>query len=182
MDNIQQQKELAKKILQEYSKLEETRDTLDTYYSYLYYCHTEFDSNVTEFEGLSNSNKIVVKSKLNSKYMPIVMQIFQNIYDNNYWRLSKSDTDGFISFAIEYDYFKLTKKELNRLNNYDFNEWMNFLEKYSNQYKIRYNEGIKSVDEERIYDEIPTIDTQYYPGSKKQQKVYTLTDIIKLIV
>ena len=59
---------------------------------------------------------------------------------------------------------------------------MNFLEKYSNQYKIRYRNGKKSIDEERIFDEIPTIDTQYFPGSKDPQKVYTLRDIAKLIV
>jgi len=182
IDNIQQQKDLAKKILEEYAKQEEKRDTSDTYYPYLYYCHTEFDSRGTMFEALSNSNKIVVKSKINYKYMPIIMQIFHNIFEDNYWMLSKSNEEGFIFFSIEDDFFKLTEEELNRLNNYDFNEWINFLEKYSNRCKIRYNNGEKSVDEERIFDEIPTIDTQYFPNSKDKQKVYTLLDIANLIV
>ena len=44
-----------------------------------YYCHTEFDSNVTEFEGLSNSNKIILKTKLSVNFISGLMKIFQAI-------------------------------------------------------------------------------------------------------
>lgn len=154
MNNTYEQKEFAKKILQEYAKIEESLDN-----SYTYYCHTEYDSNVTEFEGLSNSNKIVLKSKINSKYIPIIIGLFQDIYDNNYWRLSKSNADGYIYFAIDDD-FQLTDEEIEKLNNYDLQEWMTFLDKYSNKY----------------------IDHKYSIDSNKEQIVYTLADIVNLII
>lgn len=176
MDNIGQQKEFSKKILQEYVKIEESLDN-----SYNYYCHTEYDSNVTEFEGLSNSNKIVLKSKINSKYIPIIIGLFQDIYDNNYWRLSKSYIDGYIYFAIDDD-FQLTDEEIEKLNNYDLQEWMTFLDKYSNKYIVKKNKSEYFVEEIRIYKQLPNIDHKYSIDSNKEQIVYTLADIVNLIL
>ena len=68
-DLLRQEKEekiinLLKQLLTHYEQLETECSDNET----KYYCHTEFDSHVTKFEGLSNSNKIVVKTKLHPKY------------------------------------------------------------------------------------------------------------------
>jgi len=182
IDNIRQQKDLAKKILQEYAKLEEN-EIKDT--PYAYYCYSNVDS-YTDFQGLSNSNKIIVKSKINAKYMPIIMNIFQDIYENNYRQLAKIDDEediGFI-YSSQEENINITNEELKRLNNYDFDEWINLLYKYSEtfEYESPPYEDFILIEEVRIYKKIPDIEIKYYRGSKEPQKVYKLLDIANLIV
>jgi len=177
MITITQQKEYFKKILQEFAKIEEKNDI-----PYTYYCHTEHHSNVNKFEALSNSNKIVVKSKLNAKYMPIIIGIFNNIYENNYWRLSRNNENGTLYYTI--DDFRLSIDELTKTFSNDLHDEMASLDIYTNQYTIKTNtnNNQKVVYCERIFDEVPIIDDEYLYDSNIEQKVYTLTDIINLIV
>lgn len=152
-------KQLVKNILKHYINLENESPA-----EYHYYCHTEYDSNITTFEELSNANKIVLKSKINVKYIPIIMKIFQSIYDNNYWIFESFE--DFIDQDIEFDFTTLDK-----LKNYDLESWCQLFEDYSQDYNI---------EDERVYTSVPSVDN-IYSKSKKHQKVYTLEDIINLL-
>lgn len=168
------QKQIAKNVLQEYVKIENNITN-----NYQYYCHTEFDGSVTEFEGLSNSNKIVLKSRLNIKYIPIIMSIFQNIYDKNYWHLSEN---GFLDDSFTgYDLVNDERFEILSSSTINLEEWLKFLDELSSNYKVSTSKRNSEIEDERIYETIPDVEASYFPQSKKSQKVYTLQDIIDLI-
>jgi hypothetical protein len=139
---------------------------------YIYSCHNEFDSNVSEFEGLSNGNYIVVKTKLNPIHMPIIMRMFQSIYDDSYWPYEDLENecyscDGYLSDLYEDypdDEFEVDDipekyRELRqKLLNYDVDEWFKLLTSYSEKnHKLEHNksEDIDYVDEEWIFHEPP---------------------------
>lgn len=52
---------------------------------YKFYARTEFDSNLTEFEALSNKRLIILKTKLPEDDASIIIRIFQMIYDRNFY-------------------------------------------------------------------------------------------------
>lgn len=141
----------------------------------LYYVHREFDSNVTEFEGLSNSNKIVLKTKLDIKLIPGIMHIFQQIYDNNYYMFE--DGDWFTN--VVYDEEEISEQMINDLMNYNnVGMWLQVLNKY-NQDEINPDEK-NSIGTNDIFDSIPSVYSEYYK-SKKKQKVYTLESVRRLL-
>lgn len=51
--------------------------------------HREFDSNQTNFEFLSNQNMIGFSSSLSGKKICVLMEIFQILFDRNYWRIEE---------------------------------------------------------------------------------------------
>ena len=51
------------------------------------YVHGEFDSNVTNFEYLSNEDIIGLSSKLDPNDVKISMDLFQKLFDHNYWEM-----------------------------------------------------------------------------------------------
>ena len=136
-----------------------------------YYCHTEFDSNVTEFEGLSNSNKIILKTKLSVNFISGLMKIFQAIYDDNYYFFE----DENILYEI-YDDLEMTCdynviNELMSYNNVD--AWIELLQLY---FQNSIDEETNHVFALEIYDEIPKFTNSYYK-SKKKQKIFTIQKI-----
>lgn len=159
---------LSKELLKLYKKLE-----MNSSLEYKYYTHTEMDSNVTEFEGLSNSNKIVFKTKLESKYVPTIMKIFQSIYDDNPLIFDLNE-EIYLMEEIEHYVNEDIVKNLKKL---DVNTWFEFMNLNIDNHMI--SDGC--VNGEMIHTDIPKIDDIYYPkGITKKQKIYTLDDIINL--
>lgn len=174
---------LVNKLMKLYCELEDQTDG-----EYLYYCHTEFDSYVSKFEGMSNSNKIVMKTKISIKYIPLLMQLFQAIYDNNidiitdiiYQTLLEIHTDADIREQT-YGTTKWYNDRENLLDQYNPNIWFNMIEHIVESYKpIITNDKIVGIEGELVYYEIPDVELKYYPRNRELQKVYTLNDIYEL--
>jgi hypothetical protein len=170
---------------------------------YIYICHNEFDgNNVSEFEGLSNGNYIVVKTKLNLVYMPTIMRMFQSIYDDNYWPYEDLENecyscDMYLSEVYDYDIDGEIPEEhreiREKLLNYDVDEWFKLLTSYAEKkYKLKHNKDEDShyVEEERIFYEPPK--KNYYEEDKYEvekdnesnlytQKFYTLDNILEML-
>jgi hypothetical protein len=142
---------------------------------YLYYTHTEFDSNQTEFEALSCANKIVLKTKIQIKYVPYILAIFHSVYE-------KYDDGGFaIDMFTEGCY--PTDYDAETLKKYVLDDWIDVIEKHvSSVEPIMENDKIVGVEEELVWYDVPKVEPQYYPGNKTRQKVYTLQDIYDMIV
>ncbi len=154
----------------------------------IYSCHNEFDSNnVTEFEGLSNGNYIVVKTKLNPVHMPTIMRMFQSIYDDNYWPYEDLENecyscDYFLSkvyedypdYRYEFNDDDVPEKyrELRqKLLNYDVEEWFKLLTSHSEKnYKLGFNTRHKDhhVEEEWIFYEPPP--KNYYEEDQYEEE------------
>lgn len=104
---------LAQNILNYYSELEQKKMEQNPFLKYKYYVNTEFDSNVTDFESLSNGNRLVFKSCLPAKDVYLLMKLFHAIYEDNYWMFEEysSDAEAYIN-----EYYEKSEKEEN--NNY----------------------------------------------------------------
>lgn len=76
---MEKSQQLVFKLLEFLKKKE-----FNSYASKYYYVQTEFDSNVTDFEALSNANLLILCSSLHTKYVIILMWIFQAVWDDNY--------------------------------------------------------------------------------------------------
>ena len=160
---------LIKKIFAHYIELEKNSSN-----NILYYTHTEFDSNVTEFEGLCNSNKIVLATKLDKHHIPAIMQIFKSIYSNNFWIF---ETTVWVDI-IYHD--KYNTDDVDSLMSYDnVNLWMQVFDKFNTDENENENDELDESNN-NIYDHIPSVCSEYYK-SKKKQKIYTLDDISKLL-
>lgn len=169
--------ELIKNILNKYIEYE-----MESNLDYKYYCHREIDSNVTNFEGLSNCNKIVIKSKLNHKQMSTIMILFQCIYDSNYYIFENTDNN----YLIDYD--SVDDNILVKLSKYDLEEWLKLFEKDENydenndenndEKSDKHNdiENNTIINNVQIFDDVP-----YYEKKYIKQKIYSLNDIIDLI-
>lgn len=136
---------------------------------YKYYTNTQDDSNVTDFESLSNANVLVLHSCLQPKYIGVLMNIFQAIWDDNYWYFQQADTTSvnkFFEYANE---------------NYDLQD-----------YKI--TEGMQMYGENgrinniAVYNECPPINHNFIDDGddnceqtkKHQTQLYTIEDILAL--
>ena len=162
-------KDLIKNILEHYVELEGQSNN-----KILYYCHNEFDSNVTEFEGLSNCNKIVLKSKLSKKYIPIIMLIFQAIYDDNYYMFEDTSFASSLYYDLDIEATEEMYKDLMSYEN--TNSWLELLKLYSESHDIEY----RFVGNERCYESLPMVEDDYYRSNKKQ-KIYTISTIKNLL-
>jgi hypothetical protein len=157
------QKLIAKSILLEYIIIDNHLTN-----NYQYYCHTEFDSNCDKFETLSNNNAIVLKTKFNPKYVPIIMNIFHNIYNQNYWYLESILDDSFTGYDLVND------NRFDILSSNNINEWLSFINELASKNEITTNRrGETFVGDELIFTNIPS--------SSKKQKIYTLQNILDLI-
>jgi hypothetical protein len=176
---------LAKNILTHYENLENllefTTRSQNQINNYIYYCHSEFDSNTTEFESLSNANKIVLKTKLNKKYVPGIMRLFQCIYDNNYWIFEDNSWFGATYDDSEINLDQNTVQSLLTYEN--VNEWIQVFDKFNElegDESEQCDENNNFIGNERIYEEIPNVDNSY-TNIRKRQKIYTLSDIKRLL-
>lgn len=179
---------LIKQILAHYIELEKSCESNPT----LYYTHTEWDSHVSEFEGLSNSNKIVLESKLDKKFIPGIMAIFQSIYDNNFWKFETSEwieycvygdlepsdpefpSETFISTLMEHTTTESLSKWLEVLDKFNSDEANDFEEDEA-------NDSNQYIGSNKIWDHIPDPNSNYFAGKKRRQKIYTLEKISKLL-
>ncbi len=153
---------LVKSILTHYQNLETNTSQTQPI---KYYAHNEFDSNVTEFEGLSNSRKIVLATSLDIKYVHVLMRIFQCVYDSNYWIFE--DIEG-IADPDDIDPNGLLELLLYSDTNPGLSQWIEYLER------------AYDCSDDQMYDTIPSVDPEYY-NSTKRQKIYKIEDIIKLL-
>ncbi len=148
---------LIKSILIHYQSLE-----IDS--TIKYYAHNECDSNVTEFEGMSNSRRIVLATSLDIKFVHVIMRIFQCVYDSDYWVFedieSTSDLD-------DIDSDSLLELLTFQNSNSCLSQWIEYLER-------AYEDS-----DNQMYQSVPTVDSMYYQTTKRQ-KIYTIADIIKL--
>jgi len=156
---------LIKSILNHYQSLETTSPIK-------YYAHNEIGSIFTEFEGLSNSRKIILATSIDKKFVPMIMIIFQCIYDSNYWVFEQIEV-----FAKPNQIDNEGVLELLTYSSTSSSSWINYLEiAYHGELNVSGN----MISKEQIYDSIPPIEPKYY-CSNKRQKVYTISDIIKFI-
>lgn len=169
---------LIKEILTHYEELD-SQSSNET----KYYCHTEFDSNVTEFEGLSNCNKIMLKTKLNTIHIPGLMRIFQAIYDNNYNMFETKDFAENIYCDCDRNIDNNDLTELMSYNNVD--TWLELLDLYNNlktDLEKDSDEDLNNnyVGNERFFDIVPTSNNSYNQ-CQKRQKIYTIGNIKQLL-
>lgn len=144
-------------LLNKYISLE-----LDSNLDYKYYCHSQWTINVNEFEGLSNSNKIVLKTKLDPSHVPIIMMIFHCLYEQD--------------ILIYFDFIdNINKIIIKEPINYEFND-IDLLFSYCLDYSKIVGVGDTYSDEERMFSIVPPIIHAYY--STKSQIIYKLEDII----
>jgi hypothetical protein len=68
------------------------------------------DSNCNEFEGLSNNNMIILKSRMSEIQDKIALQSIHAVLDNNYWRLEDIDEE-------DEDEDEETQKEIDNITN-----------------------------------------------------------------
>lgn len=94
----------ARKILNYYFKLEKSMIAENPERKYKYYVNTEFDSNVDDFESLSNSNMLVLTSCLEPTDVHLLMQLFHAIYqdEDNFWVIENCEPKKFLTFIERY--------------------------------------------------------------------------------
>jgi hypothetical protein len=182
-------KELVKNILTHYKNKEDTEGG-----KYLFFTHTECDSNLTDFEGFSNENRIVLKSSLNKNDVLLIMRLFQSVYDDNYWVF---DIEEFMA-CFEGSDITICDTDIEKLSSYnDSGIWIKYLKTQYKDYEEDYynqltDEQKKEQDEDE--DEVKEFEaynlsaTKTKPGirdygfePKKKQMVYKIEDIINLI-
>lgn len=71
---------LALNVLKYYEKMEQkmSKDTK-------YYVNVTSDSNVDNFEKLSNGNRIILRSCFPASDVFLLMELFHSVYEHNYW-------------------------------------------------------------------------------------------------
>ncbi len=161
--------EMMKSLLNKYIEKESTLDS-----EYKYYCHN-CGNPETEFQHLSNCNKIVLKTRLEPIYISTIMLLFESIYSNNYC--------DFEDESILYDWIQDKNLEneisIEKIQNYDVDEWW----KYSQLVALTNIDKVERdyIYNELIYNQIPQVNKDYDNRTKKKQKIYELKDILKLI-
>lgn len=148
--------------------------------TYKYYANTEFDSNVTDFEALSNGNRLLLYTCLNPTDVFLLVQIFRSIYDNNYYYFK--EIDGLCDY--DTDVINNTDKEILNPKNFRL-----FLDTYAtNHNDLQIKEGFDKygeygrIEDIAVYNSKPNIAKEFDRINKKKnlpQKVYTIKDLIK---
>jgi len=88
---------IIEKLIDYYIEKEKT-----SHNDYCYYTHTECDNNVTEFEGLSNSNKIGIYTNLEPLDAKIILKILDALYQKNFYLFDGSSL-GDLGEDTEYE-------------------------------------------------------------------------------
>lgn len=148
-----------------------------------YYTHTEIDSNVTNFEALSNANRLVFKSKLEPLQVSLILSIFQAIYDKNYFKFSSEDSYIFDDDDL-FSFEDFKKMDLFLPKNYR-QFIMAYLYVNCNEIETSgnpdYNED-GMIKNEAIYNQLPEINTRFdRKNENKPQKVFEIKDLIEML-
>ena len=105
---------LIKNILHFYIEKEKNNNN-----KYKFYAHNEFDSNLTDFEALSDERRIILKTKLTDKEdITVIFKTFHGIFGNNLRLFNKK----YFPFEIETD------EDKEKLFSYeDISIWIKYL-------------------------------------------------------
>lgn len=149
---------------------------------YKYYTNTECDSNVSDFEALSNANRLVLYSNLECIDIQLLMSIFRTIWDDNYRRFSETDN------MLINDVSKNTAKKNKEQQIFEPINANKFIEAYSiYNKKLKLTKGIDKYNEDGrigdivVYNNLPNVNHAF--DRKKgnlRQKIYDINDLIKL--
>lgn len=104
---------LVQNILKYYMELE-----LNCANDYNFWCNSEFDSNLTEFERLSNLHLINVKTNLNKRNVKVVIHILSSIVQENYYMFEPDAMDDYLDDSIidQYNQYNEDKAKLYKYN------------------------------------------------------------------
>lgn len=130
---------LAKEIINYYIDMEQKSSE-----PVMYYIHREMDGkNLTNFERLSNSDYLVLKTSLPINTIPNIMKIFQSIYDGNF--------NSWIEILLDFD----DEFEVN-VEPRDLDIWIKLLERLSEDYETESNHRGDFIEDEQYYDSPPS--------------------------
>lgn len=134
----------------------------------MYFTNTEFDSNVSVFEGLSNANRLGLISKLPLKSAKVVLAILQAILSENFWIFDAEE------FLQEDDFLEELFPEEESLDTL-----IEKLKKYKNlKMWIKVLES-QLPEEIHVSDSLPEVNTDYdIKGfGKFKQKYFRISEI-----
>jgi hypothetical protein len=154
---------LVEEVLNYYIKKEEGSDK-----KYKYYALLECDSNTTDFECLSNNNRIFLHTNLEKQDIVILLEIFRCVYDKNCWIFDINE------LIIRCDEDEVKEDEFELMKYYDTKDVLLW---------IKYFQYL-SIYDYNVFDTIPESLSKYNHINKINhiaQKVYKIKDIIKLI-
>lgn len=149
----------------------EDKESLILDYSFIYYTHNKFDSNnATYFENMSNCNLIGIKSKLEKDDISILMNLFQAIIDENFWRFE--DIDESILIGLEKEDINIIKDDLSSYD--DLEKWIKILSYHYNDFY--HSEEIPIA--QRDYLLLDDKNMLTYPDLENfKQKYFTLNEL-----
>lgn len=107
--------------------------------SFHYVRNNEFDSNVTDFEGLSNDSKIVLKSNLSERNDKIAIRLLQMVLDDNY--LLIEDIDELQAHLDE----TFSNELITSLTNNNADVWYNIMSKLATYADIIHTSSVPIV-------------------------------------
>lgn len=112
------------------------------------------------------------------------MQIFQAIYDKNYYIF---ETSEYADMIYDNNNLNIDDSEIEKLMSYEsIDQWLQLFNLYNEDTQQSYSDSEDNdcysdhIGEERIYNRVPHIETSYYRSNKKQ-KIYTISDIKQLL-
>ena len=154
MENNINPKKLVKNIL---TRLYEEESTLEI--SYRYICHDECDNNTTKNEALSNAQLIVLKTKFKGTILILLMDIFQSIYDNNYYKFIDNN-EFFDNLNRPFRYNDIKNEDITNPDN--FVKYMLFYNTLHNNEREKTNKNsVKFISENEIYSYISNVEYEY---------------------
>ena len=173
--------ELVKNILKFYLEVE-TDNPIK------YYTNTEFDSNVTDFEALSNGNRLVLKSNLDARSSELVVRIFQAVYDKNYVYFTESSGHNFyIDDDSPQPFSYLDYQQMDLFNPNNYRQFILAYMYYNKDDNVEpgadsYNEDGR-IGNVAIYNTLPEVNHNFdRKCGNKRQKVYEVKDILDIIM
>ena len=173
-------KQLVKNILTHYKEKDETMSAEGA--KAKYYVRREMNASGEDFDGVSSENRIVLKSSLPYVDIFVIMNLFEAIYNNNYYLFNKNLYSG----TINDD-----DKENLMFKYEDYCVWVNFFTEdsiYSNGDDIEncvVDETNENFDIEIsnlfVFFKKPNPLSYFSKMEYAEQKVYCIDDIIELI-
>jgi|694.fasta_scaffold10808_6 hypothetical protein len=142
--------------------------------NYKYYTYTKNDSNLNEFESLSNDNVFVLHSCLEFDDIVLLMKIFQAIIDRNFNNFMKEEDSS---------QFYENENQMNHVTNnlFNYKNASEFIQTHSinlNEKLTTQNEVINNIS---IHDECPEITPEFKRKKRKLQCKCTISNLYQLL-